>query len=77
MMDGYWHDGGSSWGAWLGMGVVMLLLASLVGVAVTLLLRGRREPGDVASTLLAERFARGDIDQEEYLERRTLLQSGR
>ena len=84
MMWGY----GWGWGSWLGMGVVMILFWALVIAAIVALvgyLRGSRDDSRSTSTgdrerpeeLLAERFARGEIDEQEYQRRRELLRGGR
>lgn len=57
----------------------MLLFWTLVIVALVLLVRllwGRR-PGSTSSaiTILQERFARGEMDREEYQERLSMLQA--
>jgi len=75
---------GWNWGAgaWL-MGVSMLLFWALVITVVIVLLRRftagpasgeaqRREP-DRAISILEERFARGEIDREEFEQRRQVL----
>jgi putative membrane protein len=84
MMWGY----GWGWGSWLGMGVGMILFWALVIVAIIALagdLRRSRDASQSTSTgglerpeeLLAERFARGEIDEQEYQRRRELLREGR
>jgi putative membrane protein len=78
------------WGAWLGMSVMMLLFWGLVIAAIVALgryLGGTRQGGPPASSsdrerpsaeeLLDERFARGEIDQDEYTRRRQLLRTDR
>ncbi len=81
------HGEGWGWEAWLGMGLMMLLFWVLLVVAVFLLLRwfksetpgasgGPRPSHDAAEKLLAERFARGEIDEEEYRRRRGVLHGG-
>ncbi|KHK91989.1 hypothetical protein LK12_12155 [Novosphingobium malaysiense] len=78
------HDGGYMFGGYWGLGAVIhvivwvLILAAIVGV--TLLLarsfggggRGDEERGGPSSALdqLNERYARGEIDREEYLQRK-------
>jgi putative membrane protein len=53
------------WPLWL------LFWAALIGTAVWLIVRrrDRRGPLDEARTLLAERFARGELSGDEYRER--------
>lgn len=72
------------WGGWLAMGVVLLIFWGLVIAGVVLLVRlvGHRheathEPvGPTAALrILEERFARGEIDADEYSRRRQLLSS--
>jgi len=79
------HDG---WGAgdWLAMSLMMVVFWWLVIALVVWLVRGsRREPQrrdsppattDRADEVLAERFARSEIDADEYTKRRELLHSG-
>lgn len=78
-MYGPW-DGG--WG--FGMMLVMLLFLALIIVGVVFAVRsseGGRTPsrssGGRALDILDERFARGEIDREEYEERRRILTEGR
>jgi putative membrane protein len=78
------------WGTWLGMGLMMTVLAALVVAVVVLVVRAttgpqkttsglppwspRDAPGDSeAQRLLDQRFARGDIDEDEYVASRDLL----
>jgi putative membrane protein len=84
MMWGYdW-----SWGAWLVMSVMMVGFWGLVIAGIVVLVRyltsGRQGGGPAADggqrgaeELLAERFARGEIDEDEYTRRRQLLREGR
>ncbi|MEV6873124.1 SHOCT domain-containing protein [Amycolatopsis sp. NPDC051128] len=73
----YWHHPGTmGWAGGIGMLVLMaLVLAALVAIAVVLVRRGPQPPGpgDTARRILDERFARGEIDQEEYERRRDAL----
>ena len=84
MMDG-WHDSGWGPGTWIGMGLLMLAFWSLIAVLVVYTVRnlGTRHatpntnvgaPRD-ARRILDERLARGDIDADEYNQRRALLRS--
>jgi Predicted membrane protein len=61
---------------------VMLAFWAIVVTAVVIAVRsGRSGPGDVQAAasdperILAERFARGEIDADEYTRRRDLLRS--
>ncbi|HTK68109.1 MAG TPA: SHOCT domain-containing protein [Pseudonocardia sp.] len=85
MWGGY---GGWGWGHWLGMGIGMILFWGLIITGVVLLVRylgsardSRGPGGDGGSAdperILAERFARGDIDEEDYRQRREVLRGGR
>jgi putative membrane protein len=79
-MDGSW-----GWG-WIPMVVMMGVLVILAAwIVVTLLRRdhhpasagpGPMPPPDPARRILDERFARGEIDDEEYTRRRRMLEGG-
>lgn len=72
-----WYGGGGIWG-WVVMGVVMLLFWAGVVAVILMLVRGSRsgafgggrEPQGFAhddpERILAQRFARGEIDETEY-----------
>ena len=74
-----WWDGG--WGGWLAMAVMMLAFWGGLIVLVVWVLRSgasqqevrRRELGPTALQILDERFARGEIDRDEYESRRQTL----
>jgi putative membrane protein len=79
----YWyHHGMDGWG-WFTMSIGMLLFWTvLITVGVLLyraLGRGSDRPSTPAATsperLLAERFARGEIDEEEYRRRLAVLRT--
>ena len=83
----YWNDGWG-WGAWIAMGFMMVLFWGVIAAVVYLLVRppGRNEQApplppapppseDRAAGILDERFARGEIDEQEYRTRRDLLQT--
>lgn len=78
MMD--WGNGGWSAGDWIAMSTMMILFwGVLVAVAVWAVRtvlgdRSSIRPADQADVLLAERFARGEIDAEEFTRGRELLQ---
>lgn len=76
-----WNDAG--WAGWLLMSLMMLIFwGGLAAIVVWLIRQPQRSGGDSkpsATSILEERFARGEIDEEEFHKRRdTLLQaSGR
>lgn len=88
-----WHDGygyGWGWGGWIVMGVLMVVVWGVViaaGFAIVQFLRtagggDRLGPTDGhhaerAEALLAERFARGEIDKDEYHSRLAVLREAR
>jgi len=74
-------NGGGHWWAWL-IGAVVLVI--LVGLVVFAVVRMTTSSGTSATNaperrsaedLLAERFARGEIDEDEYRRRRDALRS--
>ena len=70
-------DHGWSAGGWLVMALMMLIFWALVVAGVIWLVRGTRPApssgeGD-ARRILDERFARGEISEDEYRQRRDLL----
>jgi putative membrane protein len=89
--DGWmWHDGwGWGWGGWVLMTVVMVVFWAVVITLVVLAIRyltsdrGRSagpQPGPITSgpeDVLAERYARGEIDDDEYRRRLALLREHR
>jgi putative membrane protein len=74
-------DGGIGWGGWLVMVAMMVVFwGAIAWVIVTLIHHGSSgSPRPVESTpsgpsqILDERFARGEIDDEEYRRRRAVL----
>lgn len=78
MMWGHWDAGGPGY---FGMGLGMLLFWGLVIVAVVVVVRwltGRRDPDasprQAALDILAQRYARGEIERAEYEQKRRDLQ---
>ena len=67
-------------GGWFWMSLTLLLFAALLVVAVVACVRAlgrpRSEPAGTAERLLADRFARGEIDAEEYRQRLDVLRAG-
>jgi putative membrane protein len=79
MMPGY-GNGMGGWG-WIYMSLGTLVFVVVIGLVVWLLVRatgtsGGNRPavaGDSAREILAQRYARGEIDEQEYQQRlRTL-----
>ncbi|OBF19925.1 hypothetical protein A5725_17570 [Mycobacterium kubicae] len=73
------HCGAGGWAHWVWMAETLLLWA-LVIAAVVLVVRHRGSPAARAPRdegLLAERYARGEIDDAEYQQRITLLRQNR
>ena len=78
---GEMHDG-IGWGGWLVTVLLLLILVALVVAVVLALVRsagGRAGDGGASASvspaqqLLDERYARGEIDEIEYLHRRAVL----
>lgn len=78
-----WYGDGPGWGGWLVMTLMMVVFWALLifgGIAIWRSVRrddhrsaeGRAD----AERLLDERFARGEIDAEDYTQRRELLRTG-
>ena len=82
-MMGWYY--GMSWGGWILMTVVMLAFWALVIFAVVAIFRGvGKGSGPAEGTshrdpleILQERFARGEIDVEEYEARAQVLRDAR
>jgi putative membrane protein len=84
-----WNDGmGWGWGGWLVSGILMILFWGLVIWGLIALIRsvtGSHQQAPLqmrtsrvttsAEQILAERFARGEIDAEEYGTRLAMLRS--
>lgn len=83
-----WYDGDWGWGGWALMTVGMVLFWVVVITAVVLAVRYLAGPRGTAASppgptptraedVLAERFARGEIDEDEYRQRIALLRENR
>lgn len=76
----YWGNGMSGWGYFF-MALNMVLFWGLLITGIVLLVRylggQRHEPSSASGTgpqrVLAERFARGEIDEDEYRQRLKVL----
>ena len=87
--DWMWHHGGGwGWGGWIMMTIVMVLFWAAVITAIVLAVRylagGNHHQNQagagsarVAEDMLAERYARGEIDDDEFRKRLTLLREHR
>jgi putative membrane protein len=81
-MGWYWHAHHGGPGLWLWLSWMVLFWGALIGTAVYFI---RRRPthatpaagGPSAEDLLDERFARGEIDEDEYRKRKVVLSEGR
>jgi putative membrane protein len=80
------HEHGGGWDAahWIGASLMFLILVAILVALGIFLFRTLRNtstqatsvpPANRASEILAERFARGEIDAEEFTRRRELLRS--
>ncbi len=81
-----WGNGYWTYGAWLPMMLAMVVFLAFIVWAVVVLTRSwasKAEDHDRTPNpsdpirILEERFARGEIDEEEYAKRRTILQQNR
>ena len=82
MMDG---DGSWGVGGWLAMSLMMVVVWGLPIALVVWAVRSsfhrdqpsvKQPPRPDAEQVLAERFARGEIDEAEFAHRRTVLHGG-
>ena len=80
----WWSNGGWGTGTWLAMGLMMVIFWAAVISLVVWVVRAvstghpalprRREPGR-AEQELAERYARGEIDEAQLTRARSILQA--
>ena len=88
MDDGWMWGNGWGWGGWVLMGVVVVLFWAGVITAIVLAIRYLISSGGASGgspryepprpeDVLAERFASGEIDEDECQRRITLLQEHR
>lgn len=81
-----WYDNGWGTGSWIAMALTMLALGGLIVAFVVYAIHnlGQRPgdhvsapspPADEALRILDERFARGEVDTDEYNHRREALRS--
>jgi putative membrane protein len=87
MMHYGYGNGGGHWGLWVLMIIAMVVFWGALAWIIVTLIRHRgtppvpteappssgSPPPSGALVILDERFARGEIDEEEYTRRRTLL----
>ncbi|MFE2476027.1 SHOCT domain-containing protein [Streptomyces sp. NPDC059389] len=80
----FWYDHGMGGWGWIAMSLSMVLLVALAVAGVVLLLRSvdrfpsalaRPPAAPSAKQVLADRFARGEIDEEEFEQRLTALRA--
>jgi putative membrane protein len=79
-----WYYGGMGWGGWVAMALAMVAFWGLVVLAVVAIFRGTRDTWPMnrashrdAMEILDERYARGEIDHEEYQARKAVLSGTR
>ncbi len=75
MMGGWGYPYGMGWGFMLAGMLIPLLFIVLIIVGAYLWLTSRKEPveGDKALAILDERYAKGEITKEQYLEMKANL----
>jgi putative membrane protein len=72
----HWGDMGWGWGAALIWAIFLVVVLAGIAALITFALRQPSGPRPhSAEQILAERFARGEIDEEEYQQRRRALRS--
>jgi putative membrane protein len=75
-----WYGDGMGWGGWIAMTLAMVVFWTVVVLAVVAIFRGtsesratRGESRPDPMAILEERFARGEIDADEYRARLDVL----
>lgn len=75
----YWNESGMNGGGYILMTVGVLAFLGLLGVAIVVSIQHSRRPADRSAAnpspeqLLGARFARGEIDEDEYTNRLRVL----
>ena len=81
----YYDHGGMGWGGWIVMSLTFVLFWGAIVTLVVYAIRNFRSGSDAgpsnsttsrADDVLAERFARGEIDEDEFSRTRELLHAG-
>lgn len=77
-----WWSGSWGWGAWLAMSLAMVAFWAFVAWVVVTLIRNSGSGGSwfrpgSPEEILDGRFARGELDEDEYRRRRELMSSAR
>ncbi len=82
MRYGYGGDG-MGWGGWLAIVVMMVVFWGAIAWVIVTLIRQNGRPAEPPAArgpdpraILDERFARGDIDEDDYRRRRDALRDG-
>jgi putative membrane protein len=77
VMGQMWEGDHMGTGWWWVMGIGWLVFLALIVVLAVVLVRGftSRAARGSADDILAERFARGEIDEDEYRRRQSALRS--
>lgn len=78
----YWNDGSVGWAGWVVMILSMAAFWGLLAWAAVSLVRStgtmpQHATPPAPEDVLAERFARGDIDEEDYRQRSEVLRQHR
>ena len=79
----FWNDGSWGWGAWMFMVLCIVAAIGLIAWFGALALKSASSPSadsraqPDAESVLAERFARGEIDEAEFRTRRSVLRGDR